>query len=364
MPSSRRSLLRFAASAALWIVPRAAHADDAATAEGLFETGKQLVAQERYDEACPKFAESDRLDPGIGTKFHLADCWEHVGRTASAWSLFREVESEAHAQRQWARERVARDRASAIAPFVSRLTIRPDDAESLPNADVRRDGVEVDRAQWNAPVAVDPGSHVVAVSAPGKQPWQATIEVPSQGKIVTVDVPPLVDLPAVAAAPAPGPEPLAAAPPFAAAPPPALPSAPGPSGATETMPPAVVEAPRYESRGGVQRAVGWFFMGAGVVGLAGAGYFTVQWLNDHDEADLHCAGQNCDPTGAQYRSDARSEETAAIASAGAGAGAIVLGAVLIATAPGPRLATRTASIRVEPVVTPHGTRGLELLGTW
>jgi hypothetical protein len=360
--SSRPFFISLVTSFVLWVLPWAAYAGDSPAAQELFETGKQLVAQGRYDEACPKFAESERLDPGIGTKFHLADCWQRVGRTASAWALFREVESDAHAQRQTARERVARDRASALAPFVSKLLIRPGDTERLPDADVRRDGVEVDRAQWDAPVAVDPGSHIVAVSAAGKQPWQAAIEVPPQGKIVTVDVPPLLDLPAAAMAPHPVAIGLAPAPP--PAPPPPPPPAPGPSGVAEAMPPAVPDVPRYESRGGAQRAVGWIFLGAGVVGLAGGGYFTVQWLNDHDEAGVHCSGQICDAAGTQYRSDAHSQETAAIAAGGAGAGAMLIGAILIATAPGPRLVMHTASLSVEPVVNPRGSSGLQVLGTW
>lgn len=47
-----------------------------------------LVQKGDWAAACPKFEESERLDPGIGTLYHLADCYEHVGRLATAWGLF------------------------------------------------------------------------------------------------------------------------------------------------------------------------------------------------------------------------------------------------------------------------------------
>src|ERR1700712_2696749 len=88
-----------------------AMAADPAAAQALFNDAKQLMTTGRYAEACPKLEESQRLDPGVGTLFHLADCDEHVGKTASAWAAFLEVAAEAKSSGQPARERVARDRA-------------------------------------------------------------------------------------------------------------------------------------------------------------------------------------------------------------------------------------------------------------
>lgn len=354
--SLRHVSVFLATSSTVLAISWAARADNPAAAEALFDTAKQLVAQDRYAEACPKFEESDRLDPGIGTKFHLADCWQHLGRTASAWLLFRDVETEAHATGQGNRERVARDRATALEPFVSKLVIEPRDAASLAQVEVRRDGVEVERDKWNAAVPVDPGAHIVSVSAPGKQAWQVTVDVPPQGKLVTLEVPPLVDLQPIAAAPTPA----AAAPERPPPPPPPPPRA----GVTEPMPPPVPTETHFENRGGAQRAVGWFFVAAGVAGLATAGYYTAVWVDNHNKALLHCAGSFCDPIGAQARSDAHTQEIVAIASAGAGAGAMLLGSLLVTTAPIPRLVVRTASLQVEPVIIPRGPSGLAVLGTW
>jgi hypothetical protein len=364
----RASVLIATSSAVLSIAPGARAQSSQSAAQALFDTARELMTQERYGEACPKFEESNRLDPGIGTKFHLADCWQHMGRTASAYSLFREVESEAHTRDQPSRERVARDRATALEPFVSKLVIQPRDAASLPHVQVRRDGLEVDREHWNAAVPVDPGSHIVAVSAPGKEPWQTSVDVPPQGKIVTVEVPTLVDQGAVATAAPPvgpvSPAPAVVARPRAVEPPRLPPPAPRP-GVAEPMPMTLTEVPHLENRGSGQRAVGWLFLGAGIAGVATAAYFSVVWIDKRNDANLHCVGQFCDPAGLQFRSDENDARVATIASASAGVGAMLLGAVLLGTAPGPRLVMRTASsLRVEPLVNPRGPNGLAVLGTW
>src|SRR5258708_37292521 len=66
-----------------------AHAqNDPVAARTLFDEGRKLLADGKYDAACPKLEESQRLDPGMGTLVNLAECWEHIGRTALAWARF------------------------------------------------------------------------------------------------------------------------------------------------------------------------------------------------------------------------------------------------------------------------------------
>src|SRR5258707_10266347 len=107
--------------------PRTALADvsptDKATAQALFDQAKQLAVAGKYAEACPKFEESERLDPGIGTQFQLANCYEHAGRIASAWTLFLEVASVSRGAKQPEREKVARERAAALETKIPKLTI-------------------------------------------------------------------------------------------------------------------------------------------------------------------------------------------------------------------------------------------------
>jgi len=146
---------------------------DKATAEALFGDGRKLMAQGNFDDACPKFEASLRLDPGVGAMLNLGDCYEKNGQTASAWAEFREAISAARSAGSKDREDLARKRAAALEPKLSRLTI----TAGAQSVQVIRDGTAVDPAALGTPMPVDPGRHVIEATAPGKQKWSKTIEV-------------------------------------------------------------------------------------------------------------------------------------------------------------------------------------------
>ena len=111
----------------------AARAEDETPARALFKQGRALANEGKYAEACPKFEESLRLEVGVGTQFNLADCWEHVGKTASAQKLFLGAAASAKAAGQVEREppqlEPAAERCAAVhlaCPLVSlpRLVLR------------------------------------------------------------------------------------------------------------------------------------------------------------------------------------------------------------------------------------------------
>lgn len=100
-------------------------AGNAAMAEALFREGQRLMFEKRYPEACPKLAESHRLDPAGGTLLTLAFCHEAEGRTATAWTEFREAEAVALREGRRDRQAAAREKADALEPRLSRLVIQP-----------------------------------------------------------------------------------------------------------------------------------------------------------------------------------------------------------------------------------------------
>src|SRR5579862_5648801 len=97
--------------ASLLVRPAAAQsASEQAAAEALFNQARDLMAAKQYADACPKFAESERLDPAPGTLLNLATCYERNGQIASAWVTFKEAATAAHKADQADRARLARDK--------------------------------------------------------------------------------------------------------------------------------------------------------------------------------------------------------------------------------------------------------------
>src|SRR5258706_88865 len=60
-------------------------------AETLFGEGKRLMDEGKFSDACPKFADSQKLDPGVGTLLNLARCYQKNGQAATAWSTYKEA---------------------------------------------------------------------------------------------------------------------------------------------------------------------------------------------------------------------------------------------------------------------------------
>ena len=161
---------------------------EVAAAQKLFEEGRALMKKGQPGEACPKFQESQHLDPGLGTQFNLADCLEQLGKLASAHALFTEVADAARASGQVEREQVARARADDVEPRLTKLAILVP-AGSSGDLKVLRDGVPVAQAEWGSAVPVDPGIHRVEPRAPIWKQWTTDIDVPSDGAVHQVMIP-------------------------------------------------------------------------------------------------------------------------------------------------------------------------------
>lgn len=60
-----------------------------AKADRIFAEGRKLAKDGKWDEACPKFEESYRLDPAVGTQINLATCYDKIGDLEAAVETFR-----------------------------------------------------------------------------------------------------------------------------------------------------------------------------------------------------------------------------------------------------------------------------------
>ena len=112
---------------------RSAHAQgmsDQMLAQSLFDEGRQLMAQKRYAEACPKLAESQRLDPGGGTLTNLAICHENEGKTGTAYLEFMAASSQASKDGRADREAIAKEHLGRLGPRVPKLKVHVDHAVS------------------------------------------------------------------------------------------------------------------------------------------------------------------------------------------------------------------------------------------
>jgi hypothetical protein len=154
--------------------PAGAQSRDPATAEALFRQGRQAMEAKDYRQACPRFAESQRLDPASGTLMNLATCEEKVGKLASAWQHWKEAIDALPAKDD--RIPFARSRVDELEKKLPRLnvTLSPGTDHT---AKVFRDETELGSASQGVLLPVDPGPHTVTVKMPGHVPESVTIAV-------------------------------------------------------------------------------------------------------------------------------------------------------------------------------------------
>lgn len=294
--------LRAIALAAL-LVASNAHAEDkdsVAAATSLFDEAVALMDKGKYVEACPKLVSSQEIAPSGGTLLALGECYERTGRTASAWLAFREAAARAAAAGKKDAESAALDRASRIAPTMSRLTVRITEAATMQGVEVRRDGVPLKPAEIGTPSPLDPGTHVIEGSAPGHRTWSARVVLASSGN-VEVTVPPLELV-------APGQE--------------------------NTPPPAPAPADPASS---AQRTVGVLVLGGGIALIGVGAVFGVMAGATNADALASCNTQieptRCSQRGLDLTDDARTQALLSTIFLVAGGAAVVSGAVLWLTAP-------------------------------
>jgi len=302
-----------------------ASAAEKATAEAMFESGVELMRQNAFKEACPKLEMSQRIEPTVGTLLYLGECYERLGRAASAWVTFKEAESLARSAGQAQRAVVAQKRAERLAQEVAKLTVDVQrDTRTIPGLSVKVGSVVVpfELDPGGVAVPVDPGEVTVEASAPGYLPFSRKVWVEARGRGV-IAIPMLSSDPSATAQP----------PPRAA---PAQPTENAASTASTslaaTAPPAVIATEPN------QRPVPVLPIVLGAVGVVGVGigtYFGVSALGDASDArDLCPAGRCTEQRGVDLMDDARTAANVSNVAFGVGAASLAAAAIIYFVAPG------------------------------
>jgi hypothetical protein len=241
-----------------------AQARDPAAAEVLFQDGRRLMKAGQLQQACAKLEESLRLDAAVGTLANLAECEEQSGRTATAWQHWRQAVDQLGARDP--RRKQALLHVAELEALLPHLQIAL--TGTAPSVlKIERDGVALGDASIGVALPVDPGHHVVLVTAPELWPRRYDLVISEQETRQL-----LVE---------PG-EPLE---PVAPPPLPAL-SSPRPAVAVSALAASHTPPPRR------LRPLEWGLLGGAVAALGSAGYFGLRALHARGDASTVCAAQS------------------------------------------------------------------------
>jgi hypothetical protein len=162
---------------------------DVALSEELYREARALMDEKRYDEACKKFAESQRLDPATGTLLNLAACHEAMGLTATAWVEYGEALLAARRDQRADRVQYAEERIRGVEPKLSRLMIKVPPEARIEGLEVRVDGKLIGAAAWGVSAPIDPGVHKIEARAARYKPWSAEVTVGAEADKQSIQVP-------------------------------------------------------------------------------------------------------------------------------------------------------------------------------
>ncbi len=282
-----------ALSVLLSLVALPARADDSeAAGDALFNEGKALLEAKDYAAACPKLAESHRLEPRGRTALALAICREGEGKTASAFAAYQEALFYAKRDKRKDREDVASAKLIELEPLLPKLRVVVSADAKAQSVRVAIDQDALKATLEGVPMPIDPGTHEISVSAAGHATHVETL-VATPGKLVEITIAPL----AVEKKDAPPP------------PPPPISTSSGGSGT---------------------RTLGYVIGAVGLAGTLVGGYFGLRALSIGKDVDARCPNDPCSDRGALDDND-RAHRYARIADVGllGGGALIVVGASLV-----------------------------------
>jgi hypothetical protein len=292
-------------------------AEDQALATTLFRDAKALLDGGNVAEACRKLEESQRLYPAGGTLLNLAVCHEKEGKTASAWTEYRQARVIAVRDQRTDRIELVDERIAVVEPKLSRRVVEVAPAVDVPDLEIIVDARVLRRPAWGTAVPVDPGQHVIEAKARGKKSWRTQVTVLPDADLRTVAVPAWED---------------EVVPPAVTAPVPMVKTAP--------------ESPtRSEwSRNRTIAVVGGI---AGVAGIGVGTFFGVRAIDKHDESAELCTANPCSQASVDANDSAKTAADISTIAFAVGLIGLGVGAYFWFFA-GDSSATRPHSVRVGP----------------
>jgi hypothetical protein len=280
----------------------AAHSSHAETsgknpvaAQALYDEARKLVDAGNFEAACPKFKASYELDPGGGTLLNLADCYEKQGKLALAWSTFKEAL--VAAQRDGRTERIdfANQHLGKLEGRLAHLSVNVAANARAAGTIIYVDGAALAEQAWGVAMPVDPGKHVVRAEAPGKEPFEASVDSAAGAEGQQVEVPALAD------------------------------AAGGGKGAGGEVSGGGSVA---SGKSGSSNTLGWVLEGTGVVGLGVGGFFGLRALSRWSDRKDGCVG-GCTPAAKTAGDEAGTAATISTVGFGVGLAAIGVGTYLL-----------------------------------
>lgn len=270
-------------------------------AQERFEEGRALMKDNKPREAIPKFLASLAAEPTAAAALNLADAYERIGQTASAYHRFRQVEELAR-DKDPMRAQEAKKRADALLPRLATITVK--EAKTA-DARVTIDGAPLDRSTWGTPRPYDLGKHEVLVEGNGRR-IPKTVVIAAESDRLVVDPDDLLR----EAAPAPS-------------------SAPSPS---TTTPPA------ESTSSSPLRTVGIVTGAFGLAGVVTGGVFGFLALDAKSDLDARCPQYPSCPAGSESEVHDAEDRARGLGNASTisfiiGGGLLVAGVVMYLVAP-------------------------------
>jgi hypothetical protein len=328
--------LLLASTLACLTVAGSAHAGDsrpeAKAADDLYKSAKAAMDRGDLLTACTEFAESEKLDPAVGTLLNLGVCESKLGKYAQAYNHVQEARGKLPVGDY--RIAFADQKLADLSQHVAHLSVRA--APGSPaSVHLVRDDVELTPNQYGVSVVVDPGAHVCVARAQGRTDTRVefTLQEGESRSIELAAGPRADDTGGGATKES------------------AAPASASDSGASNGASPS--------TPGNSRRTWGLVLGTAGVVGLGVGVAAALTAKGTYNDALTHCpSGANsCDGTGVSEGQDAHGQATIATIAFIGGAALVATGAVLLLTGP------KNGAVSVAPAVGAN-TAGLTLRGGW